>query len=189
MHYDDHAFHVVERKWWGLTQKHGGCSNAPITQSGSGTTTTPVTRWYPKGPIDVVSVGVRVLATLATAANATGGTARSRIPIRFYKSSANATTKTTLLASLHLQVGDASPTAHPRLAIYGNASNFSPASSEVERGRFITIFTGSPTSDDGTAAAAPGTMLRTGSYALWMDYVRKFTDGEQATQSWEFRRT
>jgi hypothetical protein len=73
--------------------------------------------------------------------------------------------------------------------LYGVASDFSPASKEVERGRFLTIFTGTPTSDDGTLPAAPGTMLRTGSYALFMDWRRRYTAGEVGTQPWEFRRT
>lgn len=189
MMYDSAAFHVVERIYWGLTRKHGGDASAGISQAGSGTSTTPVTRFYPKGPIDIVSFGVRVLATLATAANATGATARSRIPFRLYKSTANGTAKGTVMATFHLQVGDASPTAHPRLALYGVASDFSLASNEVERGRYLTVFTGTPSSDKGTLPAAPGTMLRTGTYALFMDYARKYTDGEQATQSWEFRRS
>lgn len=189
MLYDSAAFHVVERQYWGLTRKHGGNDSAAIAQAGSGTTTTPVTRFYPKGPIDIVGFGIRVLATLATAANATGATARSRIPFRLYKSTSNGTAKGTVMATFHLQVGDASPTAHPRTALYGVASDFSPASSEVERGRYLTVFTGTPSSDDGTLPAAAGTMLRTGSYALFLDYNRKYTGGEQATQSWEFRRT
>jgi len=189
MLYDNNAFQVVERQYWGLTQKHGGNDSSAITQAGSGTTSTPIKRFYPKGPIDVVSFGVRVLATLATAENATGGAVRSRIPFTLYKSTSNGTAKGTVMATFHLAVGDASSTAHPRLALYGVASDFSPASSEVERGRFLTAYTATPTSDGGTAAAAPGTVLRTGSYALFMDYNRKWTDGEQGTQSWEFRRT
>ena len=185
MLYDNAAFQVVERKWFGLTQKHGGEASSPITQSGTGTTTTPVKRWYPKGPIDIVGFGVKCLATLGR--DATAGNTRARIPIRMYKSSSNGTTKTTVLATTHIQAGSA--TNQTRLALYGVASDFSPASSEVERGRWITIFTGTPTTDAGTLSPSGGTMLATGSYALFVDYVRKYTDGEQATQSWEFRRS
>jgi hypothetical protein len=142
-------------------------------------------RFYPKSPIDVVGFGIKVLATLGR--DATAGNTRARIPVRLYKSSANGTTKTTVMATTHIQAGSA--TNQTRLALYGVASDFSPASSEVERGRYLTVFTGTPTTDDGTAAPSGGTMLATGSYAIFMDFRRRYTGGEPATQPWEWRRT
>jgi hypothetical protein len=60
--YDDAKYGVIERQWFGLTTKHGGQANAPITFNE--TAAYKVTRWYPKGPIKIKKFGLRVLATM-----------------------------------------------------------------------------------------------------------------------------
>lgn len=61
MAYDDGKFGVVERKWFGLSSKHGG-DGAVVTFNE--TEANAVTRWYPRGPIHIEKWGVKTLATL-----------------------------------------------------------------------------------------------------------------------------
>lgn len=61
MAYDDGKFGVVERKWFGASQKHGE-QDAVITFNE--TEATKVARWYPVGPIHIEKFGVKTLATL-----------------------------------------------------------------------------------------------------------------------------
>ena len=166
--YSDAKYGVIERTWFGLPRKYGGHCASGFTIA-SGTTESVVTRWYPKGPIDIKKVGVQVVATLASAANATGSVDRQRLPIEFYKSSSGGTARTTLLGSVHVVMG-----AGGRTARYGIASDPTPASSEVEAGRFISIYLASANSDNGTAMGAIGTVLRTGTLAMFIDWVRKY---------------
>lgn len=70
--YDDARYGVIQRTWFGLTPKLGGMTASGITMGTTGTTkaiTTP-TRWYPKGPINMVKAGFRVLATITSASSA-----------------------------------------------------------------------------------------------------------------------
>lgn len=166
--YSDDKYGVVERKWFGLTRKLGGETASGFT-IGSGTTETFVHRWYPKGPVKVVKCGAMVLATLASAANSTGSVDRQRLPIEFYKSSDAGTARSTLLGSTHVIMGDGGRTAQ-----YGIASDIDPASYEVEAGRFISIYAASANSDNGTAMGAIGTVLRTGTLAMFIDWKRQY---------------
>jgi len=61
MAYDDGKFGVIHRHWFGLTAKAGGSGDV-ITFNES--ESTPVTRFYPKGPIEILKLGVQTLATL-----------------------------------------------------------------------------------------------------------------------------
>jgi hypothetical protein len=166
--YDDSKYGVIERTWFGLTRKLGGACASGFTL-GSGTTEEVVTRFYPKGPIEVTKVGVMALATLASAANATGSVDRQRLPVHFYKSNATGTKKSTLIASTHVIMGDGGRTAR-----YGIASNQAPASAEVEAGRYITIYLASANSDNGSAMGDIGTVLRTGTLAMFIDWKRRY---------------
>ncbi len=60
--YDDAKYGVIERKTFGLTQKHGGDAAAGFTFNE--TESTKVTKWYPKGPIQIQKFGTYALATL-----------------------------------------------------------------------------------------------------------------------------
>jgi hypothetical protein len=170
--YDEGKYGVVTRTWFGLTNKMGGQSSAALGPvSGSATSETIVTRWYPKGPIEVVKVGWLVVATASAAANATGASDRARIPIEFYKSNANGTARSTLIASDGLKIHPIANTLSPLWSI---ASKETIASAVVESGRFITIFAATAESNAGTAAAAVGTTLVSGSFAFFVDWIPKF---------------
>jgi hypothetical protein len=174
--YDDARYGVVERTWFGLRRSLGGDAASVFMNSGSGTIENVVKRWYPKGPIDVIKMGVMVVATLASSgANATGLLKRAKRPVKFYKSGGGGTAKTTLLGSLHLTA-----VTSGRQARYAIASDPTPASSEVEAGRFITITLATPNANDGTAAGVGS--IGNGSYAFFIDWVRKFG---QETQKWD----
>jgi len=60
--YDDARYGVIERIWFGATAKHGGQSSAPITFNE--TAANKVTRWYPKGPVQILKFGAKTVATL-----------------------------------------------------------------------------------------------------------------------------
>jgi hypothetical protein len=67
MSYDSQKYQVVTRTWFGLTDKHGGPFTSPY-EKGSATCVAKLARWYPRGPITVKKIGMRVLATLGTPA-------------------------------------------------------------------------------------------------------------------------
>lgn len=60
--YSDPRFGVIERQWFGLTKKLGGETAAGFTFNE--TEANVVTRWYPKGPIKLLKIGVLTLGTL-----------------------------------------------------------------------------------------------------------------------------
>lgn len=62
MAYDDAKYGVIERHWLGLPKTWGGGAAAGITFNE--TQSAPVKRWYPRGPIQVLKLGVQTLATL-----------------------------------------------------------------------------------------------------------------------------
>jgi hypothetical protein len=166
--YDDAKYGVISRKWFGLTKKLGGDTAGGYTL-GSATAITHLARWYPKGPINIIKCGLRVLATLATAAT---NSSLERMPVRFYKSSASAASQDTVIDSFNLYVGDNA--ANP--GIFGIASGGKTLSSpEVEAGRFITIRTGSVTTAGGTEPGTNGTVF--GSLAFFVDWVPRFDMG------------
>jgi hypothetical protein len=180
--YDDAKYGVVTRKWFGLTKKLGGDCAAGYTFTGSGTTISHVARWYPMGPINVQKIGFMVLATLATTGNATRAVLTSKHQIKFYHGAAGA--RTTLIGTTHIQVGDASSTLHARQAQYSIASNESPtaANRTIAAGNTLTIYAATPTSDDGTAAAAVGTLSSLGTVAFFIDYIPSYDSNYDATQ-------
>ena len=166
--YDDSKYGVIERTWFGLPRRYGGECASGFTIA-SGTTETVVLRYYPKGPIEIVKAGAFVLATVSSADNSTGCVDRQRLPVEFWKSNASGTARSTLLASTHVVLGDTGRTAR-----FGFASNESPASAEVEAGRFITVFLATPNSDNGTAAGADGTIMGGGTLAFFIDWKRRY---------------
>jgi hypothetical protein len=170
--YDEGKYGVVTRTWFGLTTKMGGSGDVPVVPTaGSASSETLVTRWYPRGPIEVLKVGWRVVATASAAANATGASDRARVPIEFYKSNAAGTARSTLIASDAIKLH---PVANTVGALWSVSSKETMASSVIEAGRFVTIFMATAESNEGTAAAAIGTTFISGSYARFMDWIPKF---------------
>ena len=166
--YDDGKYGVISRKWFGLTKKFGGDCAYGYTL-GSATAITHLARWYPKGPINIIKCGLRVLATLATAAT---NSSTERMPVRFSKSSAAGASQTTLIDSFNLYVGDNANAPAIRTIASGGKTLSSP---EVEAGRFITIRTGTVTTAGGTEPGTNGTV--SGTVAFFIDWVPRFDIG------------
>ena len=180
--YDAAKFHNIKRTWFGLTTKMGGQASSSIAPlSGTATTETLVTRWYPKGPIKVVKVGYRNVATASAAANATGATSRAVIPIEFYKSSAAGAARATLLGSAHITIAPVAITQCPLWSV-GSLEGSSLASQEVEAGRFVTVFAATAQDAEGDAAAAGGTTMVSGSFAFFIDWVPKY---DPSNEKWD----
>jgi hypothetical protein len=167
--YDDGKYGVISRKWFGLTTKLGGdVQTTGLYTIASATAITHLARWYPKGPINIIKCGLRVLATLSTGATANQ---TEILPVRFYKSSAAGASMNTLIDSFSCYVGD--HTSNP--GQYGIASGGKALSSpEVEAGRYITIRTGTTTTAGGTESTV-GTV--DGTVAFFIDWVPRFDMG------------
>lgn len=173
--YDNQALGVVFRKFFGNSLKSASGPTA-VTFTGSGSSTNLITRFYPKGPIRIVKFGFQVVATGSACANATGCSIRAVLPFKLYKSN-GATVRATLMASDHMTNF---PKASRSPALWGISSKETMASNEVEAGRFLTIYVGTPTSRSGTAAAAVGTVGNGGSYAFFIDYKQMWDpDGKE----------
>ena len=173
MAYDDGKYGVIQRHWFGRPLTKGGDAAAGIAISGTATSQNPVKRWYPKGPIQVEKIGAQVIATLASAANATGSATRARVMIKFYKSTSS-TLRNTNIGSCHVVLGDTG-----RTALWGIASlsGSNLASQHIEAGNAITIHLGSGHNSSGDVPAAIGTLVRTGTLAYFIDYRPKFDGG------------
>lgn len=158
MMYDDAAFGVVERKWFGLTKKCGGDAAAGFTfGTTDATRIDQVTRFYPKGPIKLKKFGAIVLATLAG-----GGTGMDQVPARLR---VNGSTETT--ADLDITVAKGQ---------YGVASMTTFTNATIDAGSYIGIRTGTPETGDGTIA---NTATTTGTVSFFVDYVRMYSvDGK-----------
>lgn len=177
--YDAAKFHNIQRTRFGFTNKMGGQASAAIAPlTGSASTETLVNRWYPKGPIKILKVGYQCVATASAAANATGASDRARIPIEFYKSNAAGTARSTLIASKDILIH---PVANTLTPLWSIASKAVIASAEVEAGRFITVFAATAQSNAGTAAAAIGTTMVSGSFGFFIDWIPHY---DPANEKW-----
>lgn len=168
--YDDAKYGVISRTWMGRPLTKGGDAAAAIAIAGSATTANRIVGYTPKGPMVVEKVGVQVVATLASSVNATGSVLRQRVPFEFYKGTSS-TLRQTMIGSCHIIIGDGG-----RTALYGIASQLgsSLASQEVEAGKLITVYQATANSDNGSAAVAIGTVVRTGSVAFFIDTRPKY---------------
>lgn len=175
--YSDQKFGVIQRRWFGRPLTKGGEAAAAVAIIASGTTKTVMTKFYPKGPIKIEKVGCQVVATLASADNATGSVKRQRIQVKFYKGT-NSTPRTTLIGSCHAICG-----AGGRTALMGIASQMGAnlASPEVEAGKCLTIYLASANSDKGTVMTAIGTVAGGGTLAYFIDFRSHF----DTTAKWE----
>lgn len=152
--YDDAKFGVIERRWFGLTQKCGGDAAAGFT---FGTTDATkhihVTRWYPKGPIKLLKFGYLTLATTSG-----GATVADYVPARVQVDGSNET-------SSDLEVRN-SATQYS----IGSVTGFTNAI--VDAGSYITIKSATAVSDDGTDAKSA---TFSGTVAYFLDYTREFS--------------
>jgi len=161
--YSDDKFGVIQRRWFGLTQKLGG-ADAVITFS-SATTTTHITRWYPRGPITIKKVGYLVAATMVGKA-----TNKGRREFRFYTRGASASV-----------VGKVLPASCGTVSQYTFNSTTSLTVSQVKAGEYVKITSGTPRTYK-AAGYSSGTSVQgtvNGSLAFFIDYVPRFdADGK-----------
>lgn len=146
--YDDGIYGMIQRKWFGLTKKYGGDVAAGYTLGTTDATAIAhVARWYPRGPIRVLKGGSFTLATL-------NGSGVDRIDCRIKVRGASAS----LAASF-----DAFASAQ-----FSFASDESMTNALVKAGEYISIRTGTPETDKGTAK---NTSTTTGTLAFFVDWV------------------
>lgn len=149
--YDDGQYGVITRKWFGLTKKMGGDAATGYTLGTTDATAIAhVARWYPRGPIKVLKAGSFTLATL-------NGSGVDRIDARVKVRGASAS----LAASW-----DAFSSAQ-----FTFASDISMSAVQVKAGEYLSIRTGTPETDNGTAK---NTSTTTGTLAFFVDYVPMF---------------
>ena len=146
--YDDGQYGVITRKWFGLTKKFGGdCAAGYTLGTTDATAIAHLARWYPKGPIKIIKAGSFTLATL-------NGSGVDRIDARVKVRGASAS----LAASW-----DAFASAP-----FSFASDESLSAVNVKAGEYLSIRTGTPETDKGTAK---NTATTTGTLAFFVDYV------------------
>jgi hypothetical protein len=152
MSYDSQKYQVVTRTWFGLTDKHGGPFTSPYTK-GSATCVAKLARWYPRGPMTVKKIGMRVLATISTPAT---NASCDGFYYRLYKDGVVAATDMVLADDTN------------RIALYGVASK--TVDVDVDAATYLTIKTSSSYMGDGTVDA--GTI--NGSFAFFIDWIPRF---------------
>jgi hypothetical protein len=149
--YDDSKFGVIQRQWFGLTTKWGGAvvntGNLYTFGTTDATARAQLARWYPRGPIRMVKAGTFNLATVANASV-------DRIPVRLLTRGASAS-----LGALFYN-------AKGNQAVIASTTTFTVK--QVKAGEYLTIRTGTPQTDKGTAA---NTATTTGTVAFFVDYV------------------
>ena len=157
--YSDAKFGVITRRWFGLSKKWGGDRPNARNASGQGcfgttdaTTKTHIAKFYPRGPIKLVKAGVFTLASVTNASV-------DRIPVRILTRGASASTGCSFYISNV-------PTVQAEIS---STTTFTAA--QVKAGEYLTIKTGTPQTDKGTAA---NTATTTGTVAFFVDYVPTF---------------
>jgi hypothetical protein len=150
--YDDAKYGIIERKWFGLTKKLGGETAAGFTLGTTdATAVSHLARWYPKGPILLVKAGSFTLATL-------NGSGVDKIDARVKVRGASAS----LAASWNAFAS----------AQYSFASDSTMTAKRVKAGEYLSIRTGTPETDKGTAK---NTSTTTGTLAFFVDWVRDYS--------------
>lgn len=166
--YDDSKFGVIQRQWFLLSKKLGGYSSTARAVASRGcfgstdaTSKTHVTRWYPRGPIKMIKAGSFVQATMTQASSdlvqvriTTRGASASAACNWYVKSTSTAVSQFTIASTTTFTVR------------------------QVKAGEYISIKTGTPVTDKGTAA---NTATLTGTVAFFVDYVPQF----DATGKWD----
>ncbi len=152
--YDDSKYGVITRTWIGLMKKAGG--DAPISTGGfsisSGTATSFVARWHPKGPVGIKKVGYRLMTAL-------GGASRTRQMVRFKTNNGNDT------------IVNIKPTT-TTVAVYTLASSTSLTTNYCTTGSYITI-DGRPVKNNATNTLSANAV--TGTFALFIDWYPKYS--------------
>lgn len=156
--YEDSKFGVVKRQWFLLSKKLGGYSSTARAGASRGcfgttdaTVKTHVTRWYPKGPIKMLKAGSLMQATMTQASS-------DLIQARLYTRGGSASTG----CSWYVK------STSTAVSAFTIASTTTFTVRQVKAGEYISIRTGTPQTDNGTAA---NTATCTGTVAFFLDYV------------------
>lgn len=155
--YDSDKYSVITRTFFGLHDKLGGGYTSAYTK-GSATTVVKLKRFYPKGPIKILKMGLQVLATLGTPATAP--------PDGFYYrlSKGGGVIATDFVTAQ----------TTGRVALYGIASkSLTSTDAIIAAGDYISFKTSTPYTMDGTVEA--GTI--NGSFAFFIDWVPHYGSG------------
>lgn len=154
--YDDSKYGVITRRWFGLSKKWGGDRPNARGASGQGcfgttdaTSKTHIAKFYPRGPVKLVKAGVMTLASVTNASV-------DRIPVRVTTRGASASVGCSFYIS-------AVPTVQGEIS---STTTFTVA--RVGAGEYLSIKTGTPQTDKGTAANTATTL---GTVAFFVDYV------------------
>lgn len=152
--YDDSKFGVIQRQWFGLSKKWGGSVPNARVASGIGcfgttdaTVKTHIARWYPRGPVRMLKAGTFNIATITNASV-------DRIPVRVLTRGASGS------------LGCLFYNAKGNQAVVASTTTFTVR--QVKAGEYITVKTGTPQTDKGTAANTATTL---GTVAFFIDYV------------------
>lgn len=159
--YDDSKFGVIKRQWFLLSKKFGGSSSTARAGASRGcfgttdaTSKVHVTRWYPKGPIKMLKAGSFMQATMTQASS-------DLIPVRLTTRGGSASTGCTWNVK----------STSTAVSAFTIASTTTFTVRQVKAGEYISIKTGTPRTDNGTAA---NTATCTGTVAFFVDYVDTF---------------
>jgi hypothetical protein len=154
--YEDSKFGVIQRKWFGLTKKWGGeVADGYTFGTTDATVRSQLAKWYPRGPIKLLKAGTFILGTVTNASV-------DRIPVRVRTRGASAS------------LGCLFYNAKGNQAVIASSTTFTV--SQVKAGEYISIVTGTPQTDKGTAA---NTATTTGTVAFFVDYVPTYSsDGK-----------
>lgn len=161
--YSDDMFGVITRKWFGLTKKLGGETAAGFTfgTGDPGPDAVQVTRFYPKGPVDVIKFGRFNLATMSS-----GASTVDRLIARLIGRGASAS----IMASLDI-VQTLTPFSFASIES-SNTTDF--PITRVRAGEYLSIAVATKETDNGTDL---GSTL-TGTVAFFIDMVPAF-DGDK----------
>lgn len=153
--YSDAKFGIIYRKWFGLTKKMGGDCAAGFTFGAEAATkTSHLSRWYPRGSIEIKKFGAMVLATVTSTA-----TSMDRVPIFLGKNG------TRINSAIYLGV-DAAP-----YVPYATVSTETISEATIPAGDYINIENGTPETGDATDVT---TGTPAGTVAFFIDYVPSF---------------
>jgi len=157
MRYDEAKYGVINRKWFGLTKKHGGDAADGYTfGTTDATTQSHLAYWYPRGPINIRKFGAKVLASIVAGSQDYTDIITAKLLTRGASASIGGT------FSFDIDGGTIAP--HTFSSVEGLAT-------KCKAGEYIAIKTGTPLTNDGTAA---NTATTSGTVAFFVDWMPRY---------------
>jgi hypothetical protein len=159
--YDESKYGVINRTWFGLTKKHGGnAADGYGFGTTDATTQTHLARYYPKGPIDIIKFGAKVLASITAGSQDYTDIITAKLLTRGGSASVAGT------FSFDIDGGTIAP------HVFASVESLT---AQCKAGEYVSIKTGTPLTNDGTAA---NTATTPGTVAFFMDWTPKY-DGNR----------